>query len=108
VSVPGRCIPMSNLGRANPGNREQFNRLCILYDVRRSQTLVDIRHRCNVHMSRDLLHRKEVGVMVPVRKGRMSKPRLFGLYTCHQREKWELQAQSAENINTVDYFLRVL
>jgi len=46
--------------------------------------------------------------MVPVRKGRMSKPRLFGLYTCHQREKWELQAQSAENINTVDYFLRVL
>lgn len=30
-----------------------FNRLCILYDARRFQTLVDTRYRRNVHMSCD-------------------------------------------------------
>jgi hypothetical protein len=52
VSIPGQCIPMSSLGRANPGTRTQLTD-CILYDVRRFQTLVDIRHRRNVNMSCD-------------------------------------------------------
>ena len=37
-----------------------INRLCILYDVRRFQTLVDIRHRSNVHMSRDFCIRSSL------------------------------------------------
>ena len=38
MSVPGQCIPMSNLGRANPGNRAQLTG-CVF-----SMTFVAFRH----------------------------------------------------------------
>jgi hypothetical protein len=44
-------------------------------------------------------------VLVPVWKGTISKLCLFALHTCHQTEKWEVQAESEKNISTVHYFL---
>ena len=99
---------MSNLGRANPGNHAQ------LTDCVFSMTFVAFR-RLSISVT-DAVYTRHVTCAselvccagtVPVWKGAVSKLFLFGLYTCHQTEEWEVQADSAQNISTVDYLLRI-
>lgn len=81
------------------------NRQCSLYDVRRFQTLVDSRHRHNVHISCDFCIRARLVCWYRFGNA-VSNLCLFGLYTCHQTGRWDVQSERAENIREFDDFFQ--
>ena len=94
---------MSNLGRVNPGNREQFTMDCVFrmtfVAVRHLSTF---RHRRNVHISRD--HCTEQGKCAGYSLEIHSVEVLL-IWTAHLSSKREVQADSAENIHKAVDFL---
>ena len=87
MSVPGQCIPMSNLGLANPVNREQLTECAF------PMTFVAFRHLSIsvtdeiVHMSRGLCIRTRVVCWYQFGNAQATELYLFEPNTCHRTGK---------------------
>jgi hypothetical protein len=107
VSVPGQCIPMSNLGHANPGNCTQ------LTDCVFSMTFVPFRHLStsvtDAMYTYHVTSASEVGWCAGTSLERHGVKTLL-VWTVHFSSNREVGSAGREcrEYSTVDYFLRIL